>query len=426
MKKKYSGRTLLVLGGSRPSMDIVRAAQEMGSRVLVTDWYDSKKSPAKKIADKAFDISIADIDTLTRLVIDEKVDGVLTGFIDSYLDYYSTLCERTGLHCYGTKELFKFFVDKQSYLPFFSEHGVGVPKSFSLGDCTSQIMSGYLPLLVKPSDNSGARGISIARNHQELDLAIDHALRNSPSNSIVIEEYLENYDEVTAFILFMDGKSYLMGLADRFLTVRSGETLRLPILYRMPSPRVESFSHAVWPNLELALDKCNIPSGMMFLQIMVRETDYRVVDVGFRLTGTLEYKLFEAMYGFNPLKMMIDYALTGKNDQILLQKLDYMPGNKIGFNITILGRPGTISKISGGEEISSLPGIIDFAERIVEGDVITETMIGTLGQIVVRIFLKTANMQEAKKTIQEVYGLVDVLDDSGNSMILEKLGIERL
>lgn len=90
-----SGKRLLVLGGSRISCQIVRKAQEMGIYVMVTDWYPVEKSPAKQIADKAFTVSTADVDAIVKLIRDEKVDGVITGFTDSVLPYYATLYLRT-------------------------------------------------------------------------------------------------------------------------------------------------------------------------------------------------------------------------------------------------------------------------------------------------------------------------------------------
>ena len=57
------GKKLLVLGGNALSCDIVTTAQKMGVYTIVTDWYDEHKSPAKKIADEVWQVSIEDYES---------------------------------------------------------------------------------------------------------------------------------------------------------------------------------------------------------------------------------------------------------------------------------------------------------------------------------------------------------------------------
>jgi len=91
------GKRLLILGSSRLSCEIVRKARKMGVDVIVTDWYPIEKAPAKQIANKSYDVSTTDIDAIVKLIYDEGIDGVLTGFTDSALPHYAQICSRLNL-----------------------------------------------------------------------------------------------------------------------------------------------------------------------------------------------------------------------------------------------------------------------------------------------------------------------------------------
>ena len=77
MENMLQGKRLLILGGQLKLCDVVRRARERGVYTAVTDWYED--SPAKAIADRAFDISTSDVDAVVRLVREERMDGVFTG-----------------------------------------------------------------------------------------------------------------------------------------------------------------------------------------------------------------------------------------------------------------------------------------------------------------------------------------------------------
>src|SRR5690606_19627066 len=111
-------------GGSRISCEIVKMAQDMGIYTMVTDWYEIEKSPAKQIADKSFMTSTSDIDAMVKLIKEEKIDGVFTGFTDSVLPYYAEICEKVGLPCYGNKEQFEILTNKNAYKKLCRDFGV--------------------------------------------------------------------------------------------------------------------------------------------------------------------------------------------------------------------------------------------------------------------------------------------------------------
>ncbi|NLL56079.1 MAG: hypothetical protein GX242_02575, partial [Clostridiales bacterium] len=90
--ESLKGKKLLILGGPALACDIVEKAKELGVYTIVTDWYEPNKSPAKLIADQYAMVSTADIDSLASFIKENKVDGVITSFIDSTLPYIEAVC----------------------------------------------------------------------------------------------------------------------------------------------------------------------------------------------------------------------------------------------------------------------------------------------------------------------------------------------
>ena len=71
---KFSDKTVLILGTSTGTKEIIQYIHENGGRVLVTDYYEEDHSPEKRAADKSYSVSTDDLDKLEQIVIDERAN----------------------------------------------------------------------------------------------------------------------------------------------------------------------------------------------------------------------------------------------------------------------------------------------------------------------------------------------------------------
>ena len=162
-----------------------------------------------------------------------------------------------------------------------------------------------------------------------------------------------------------------------------------------------------------------IRDGMMFMQCKVVDGRCLVYDIGYRLTGSLEYINLKKMCGYDPMDMMIHFALTGNmGEPDLATKVDPYLGGKYSYNVSLLCRPGTIAEISGIDEIRKLPGVFDVVVEHPVGDTITEAMKGRLAQITVRVLGGAATALQMKNEMLEIQRLAHVVSDTGEEMIL--------
>ena len=157
MNKKLENKKILILGGTLISCEIIKKAQEMGIFVGVADYNDLENSPGKRIADKDYMVSATDADVL--------------------LPYYSMICEKTGLPCYGTLEQFEIFTDKDKYKQLLRQYDIPTVKEYvvDLNNVEESIDISDYPVMVKPADSSGARGITVCYDSKELKDALKKA-----------------------------------------------------------------------------------------------------------------------------------------------------------------------------------------------------------------------------------------------------------
>ena len=407
---EWQDKRLLVLGATRLIGEIVSEAKRHGAFVAVADYFEN--SPAKKIADEALLVDATDVKTLAEYVRKNNINGILTGFADSLLPSYIELCNQTGLPCYLNEDQLQFATDKAFFKKLCRKFDIPVIREYSDGDKLN------FPLLLKPVDNSGARGIYICHNQDEFAEAKENALSFSKSKQILIEDYL-TYREATAFYIFVEGKSYLAALADRHVTPVKDGVIRLPSGYTYPSPATAKFAAESDPKFTALFKELDIQNGIMFLQGFLDDDDRFIpYESGFRPTGSLEYRIFEAVCGYNSMAMLINFALTGQMAaEGMVEKINpFFPEE--AYNISCLMKPGKIAVIEGREKLESLPEVVHCFYSYQEGDVLGEENWGRLAQIFLR--LQVTGGQDGYRKVTDVLKTFSVKDESGADLLLNR------
>ena len=413
MMSTLKNKKLLIIGGDSFSVDIVKTAQSMGIYTIVTDWYDTKRSPAKLVADEYWNTSIEDYDSLTKQIKEHHVDGILTGFTDSYLLAYQHLCEINNLPSYGTKKQFEILTNKALYKEWCKRFNVPTIQQYNASDTNIQF-----PVIIKPVDGSGSRGLHICHNQEELQDAIADSKKSSKQGEVIIERYMTGR-EVTIFWTFVDGKYYLSAIGNRHVKQNQGENvIPLPVGYTFPSVVIPKYQSEVEEHAKEMFSALGIQNGMMFMQCKIEDGTCYVYDIGYRLTGSMEYKILEVVSGYNPLKMLINFALTGKmTDEDISTKVNPTT-MKPCYNVSCLCAPGTIAEINGCDKLMNEEGIIDTILTHYPGETITEEMKGLLTQITVRVLGAVDTQEKLCATMQHIGETIHIKSTDNRQLLL--------
>ena len=412
------GKKVGILGGTRISCEIVRAARELGMRTAVLDYYPPEESPAKQIADEHAQVSVADARQVAAYAREHGVDGLITGYTDSILGMYADACVAAGLPCYGDRALFELFTDKARWKELCVEYGVPTAARVDLG---STELERRLPILVKPVDGSGSRGVGVVHNMCELAAAIDRAASFSKTGEVIAEEYLEG-PEATVFWVFAGGRYEVYMMGDRVVKPVPGAEVPLPVGYLFPSAAMPRYLEEVAPRVREMLAAAGVENGMMFMQCVVRDGLPRVYDIGYRLTGSLEHHLAKAAAGFSPMDMLLNFAVGGRmtDDSGIFRKVEaarYAPA----VNISVLMRPGAIGRFEGLDEARAVPGVVAVVPAHAEGEILPEEAVGELRQIAVRVLGVGESAADLERIALEVQNAVRVVSDDGEDLTLPGL-----
>ena len=414
---KLTGKRLLVLGGTRISCEIVRAAKKMGVYTLVADYNKIEDSPGKQIADEAVDLSVIDVDAVVNYVKNNSIEGVIVGFSDMLLPYYAEICEKCGLPCYGTKEQFETLIAKDKYKALCRKFGVPTIPEYDINDTDIKY-----PVLVKPVDSSGSRGITICHNRKELESAVEVGRKASKHGKVLIERYMDGR-EVTVFWTFQGGNYYLSALANRHVKNNQGDdVIPLPVGYTFPSVYLPKYRKDVEENCKRMFSHLGLKDGMMFMQCKVEDGTCYVYDLGYRLTGSLEYKILERVCGYNPLEMMICHALTDKMGEESIANKAVPEFNTPAFNVSCLCAPGIIKEIKGLERVKQMSNVLDVVIEHLPGEIIMDNMRGLLAQIAIRILGVVLTKADLLPAMQQIDNNIHIIGKNGEELLLP--GIE--
>ncbi len=410
--------SLLILGGNSATAGLVTTARSMGVRTIVIDM--NPRAYAKKFADVSYDIDGTDVAGIEKIARDEKVDGIMLGAVEELMDTYQKVCEGLGMRCYATKDLLDLFSDKNAFKEACKANGVPTTEGglYGLSDIDS-LKDEKFPLIVKPVDSSGSRGIRVCYSFDELRSAIESALSFSELDKVLVERYMTG-QEVVVYYAFQDGNPVFLGICDRYTNHERASRAQLPTSYVFPSRYTKGYMESEDATVKEMFRKVGVRNGVMFLQGFADDDGtLRFYESGYRLNGAQEHHIFANLCGIDAKRMMVEFALRGRMaDSDLSQKADPLLGGRYGCKLSVLMEPGTIADVVGLDEISRMDGVIFVNPSYEVGETVKDA--GTLKQIVCRFFIVADTLSDLKKRIDDIYRAYDVLDDHGESLLMEQ------
>lgn len=184
-------KKLLLLGGLRYLVPVIKAAQKMGHYVITCDYIPD--NIAHKYSDEYHNVSIIDKEAVLELAKSLKIDGVMSFAVDPGVTTAAYVNEKMNLSSAGPYESVQILQNKGLFRKFLEGNNFNVPKSKSYSDINEAIQDiDYfdLPVMVKPVDSAGSKGVTKVTHKENFKYALNHAMNSSKSHTIIIEDYL--------------------------------------------------------------------------------------------------------------------------------------------------------------------------------------------------------------------------------------------
>lgn len=228
-------KKLLILGGDHFAVPVVKAAKEQGYYVITCDYLPD--NVAHKYSDEFANFSTTDKEGILAYAREKKIDGVVT-FTDSGVVTTAYIQHHLGLPQIGPLESVEILQNKARFRQFLTDNGFVVPKARGFSKKDEALASKdffTLPVIVKPVDAAGSKGVTKVSKWEELESAIDWAIKFSFSGDFIIESFIEKKGCSSDSDCFsVDGQFKFMSFsAQRFDEQAAGEYT--PAAYSWPS-----------------------------------------------------------------------------------------------------------------------------------------------------------------------------------------------
>lgn len=185
-------KKLMLLGGSRYLLPVIETAHNLGIYVITCDYLPDNY--AHKYADEYCNVSIIDKEAVLEEAQKLKIDGILSFACDPGVVTAAYVAEKMNLPCSGSYESVCILQNKGLFRKFLTDNGFNVPVAKSYQSIESAIEDVDLfnwPVIVKPTDSAGSKGVVRVDIPEKLNESIEYALSFSHSNEFIIEDFLE-------------------------------------------------------------------------------------------------------------------------------------------------------------------------------------------------------------------------------------------
>ena len=183
-------KRVLMLGGSMQQIPAIRTAKEMGLYVITCDYLPD--NPGHKYADEYYNVSTTDLDGVLELSRRLEIDGIIAYASDPAAPTAAYVAEKLGLPG-NPYESVKICTEKDLFRAFLKEHGFNCPQAQgyrTYEEAYAEIDRFTFPVMVKPVDSSGSKGVVKIYNKGELRAAVEEALSYSRGKRFIVEEFI--------------------------------------------------------------------------------------------------------------------------------------------------------------------------------------------------------------------------------------------
>lgn len=372
----------------------------------------AKNVVASKYADKHLIISTMNFDDVKQAAINEKVDLILTACGDQPLLTMAIVSEELGLPCYLSKEQVINLTNKKFMKKIMIDNDIPTSrfKTFNSISEIDEIGLKY-PLIVKPVDSNGSKGVRKVLNHKELIDQAKISIKYSISNTIIVEEFNEGEDVSSDFYICKGKVIPIMNcLSNKYKPNDNTALIYQSIIPPAISTHVKNKLQKIAEQIAKIYRITNSP---LLIQSIIKGEEIKVIEFSARLGGGAKYKTIQNVTGFNILRANI-LSMIGEEPNISLNN-----NNMVCSRCHLYTKGGIFSEIKGIETL--------IQEKIIQDYIITRTKGSLLcppassSDRVGSVFISAKSMEDLKDKIEIVFKKLSILDEKGNDILIRKM-----
>lgn len=308
-------KKLMLLGGSQYLLPVIKTAHDLGIRVITCDYLPN--NIAHKYSDEYCNVSVVDQEEVLKKAKELEIDGIMSFACDPGVTTAAYVAERMGLAFQCSYEAAVTLQDKGKFRKFLEQYGFNCPHAKRYTDKKSPFNDiDYFnwPVIVKPVDSAGSKGVTKVDSIADLDEAIELALSKSRCHAFIIEDFLTFkgfHSSTDPFVV--DGKLKFNTFSDQLFDSEA-ENPYTPSMIIWPTTMQRDCQDVLDSEIQRLMDLLHIRTGIFNIETCVNwDGKPYIMEVSPRGGGCRIAELQEMAYGVtlieNEVRKAVDLPL---------------------------------------------------------------------------------------------------------------------
>ncbi len=351
---------ILIFGGGNDQLTLIKLCKSAGLFTVVID--PNPAATGQNYCDAFEVVDGQDYEGTCNVIEKHGITHIITVATDKPLVMMARVAAKYGIGCIS-EDSARNCTDKLKMKEVFVKNGIPCAKYKLISELSDDM---NYPLVLKPRDNSGSRGVTICYNRQDAEIAFVDAKRFTKGDTILCEEVIYG-KEYSLESLHYNGKTKLLQITDKVMT-------ELPYRCEMELTHPSLFSEEKFKEIERLVHKMSVAFGFencaSHCEILVNGDEIKVLEASGRMAGDyICSHLVPLSTGINMEQAALDITL-GKEPNL-------SSSGKMASGIYYFEFPeGTVKEISDYEHLKSLPGVIEFKFFLEKGSRVPKIKFG--------------------------------------------------
>lgn len=300
-------KKLMILGASELQVPAIECANRLGVRTIVLDY--DKNAVGRNLAYRFYEISTLNYESILNVAKKEMIDGIMTICSDRPMPIIAKIGEQLGLNTISYETALKA-TDKGLMRNALRKNNVPIPDFFvckNYEEFKNAIHSIKGKCIIKPSNNSGSRGIYLYGGNNDLKKIYEYSVSFSSDNCVLVEEYMEG-PEVSVEAFVIGGKINIIQITDKITT---GAPYFVEMGHTQPSSLPINIIEDIKETAVESIKAIGIDRGPAHVEIIVTKEGAKIVEIGSRLGGDhITTDLVPLSTGINMVELACKDALN--------------------------------------------------------------------------------------------------------------------
>lgn len=377
--------------------------------IFLTDMNDKVK--AISYTDRFLKISTMDRPAVLQAARKEKIDYILTACGDQPLSTMAYVSEQLGIPTYLTEQEVRDLTNKRFMKDKMVKNGIPTAKHIYIDkNWDGKLPEFQYPLVVKPVDSNGSKGVKKVFAPDELEVSLKEAFRFSISGDVIIEEF-KNGEELSCDFYVEGGVAKLLSITASKKIKDNAKSFTIIQSYYPAS--VDYNEERVREIAQQIVDAWGLHDTPLLVQMIVSGNDYNVLEFSARMGGGSKYHLIQVLSGVDIMKVYVEMVMG--------EKPHVEPKKK--FNNAIMSyvycKPGKFISLKDFDELKERGDIYSYFTYLMPPSSIEKS--DTSSDRVAGFLVVADSEEEVLKKLAYANEHLAVLDNEGNDIMRHDL-----